>query len=296
VTLNHSFRIALLTTLVLFAATTRLRAQDTTNTANLKPTPEGRVAQVVLRDGSTLNGRVVEVTPTTVRFASSIGETAIPRSSIVSVRLVAETSMHNGEVWAEDPSRTRLFFAPSGRMLRTNETYFSDAYVFFPSIQVGVTDQFTIGGGFSIFPGVAIDEQIAYLTPKVGLYASPKVNVAVGALIAGAGVISDETPVGIGYGVVTLGDENTNATLGTGFGFTRGSTSSTGVLLVGGSSRVSKSFALVSENYLTTEQNASVLVSGGVRFMSERIAVDLALFGGKGIDAVVPYLAFIYRW
>jgi hypothetical protein len=267
-TTTHSVRTALLSTFLLFAATTRVSAQDTTATANLPRTPEGRVVQLVLRDGSTLNGRVVEVTPTIVRFVSSIGETTIPRSSIVSVRLVALTSMHDGDVWPEDPSRTRLFFAPSGRMLRSSEKYFSDAYVFFPSIQVGVTDQFTIGGGMSLFPGVSLDEQIYYLTPKLGLYSSPNVNVAVGALLAGAQVISDETPVGIGYGVVTLGDENTNATIGSGFGFSRGNTSSTAVLMLGGSTRVSRSIALVSENYLTTERDASVLLSGGVRFMS----------------------------
>jgi hypothetical protein len=295
-TIRHSVRAALLAICLMLAAATTMRAQDTTATANLKATPEGRISQILLRDGSTLNGRVVEVTPTIVRFVSSIGETSIPRSSIVSVRLVALTSMHEGQVWPEDPSRTRLFFAPTGRMLRTSETYFSDAYVFFPSVQVGVTDQFTIGGGMSIFPGVGLDEQIYYLTPKVGLYSSPNVNVAIGALVAGAQVISDDSPFGIGYGVVTLGDENTSATIGTGFGFSRGNASSTGVLMLGGSNRVSKSFALVTENYLTTERDASVLVSGGVRFMSEHIAVDLALFGGKGINALVPYVAFIYRW
>ncbi len=291
-----SVRTALVATFLLFAATAIARAQDTTATANLKTTPDGRLAQIVLRDGSTLNGRVVEVTPTIVRFVSSIGETTISRSSIVAARLVALTSVHDGQVWPEDPSRTRLFFAPTGRMLRTSEKYFSDAYVFFPSVQVGVTSQFTIGGGMSIFPGVGLDEQIYYLTPKVGLYSSPNVNVAVGALVAGAQVISDDSPFGIGYGVLTLGDENTSATIGTGFGFSRGNASSAGVLMLGGSSRVSKSFALVTENYLTTERDASALLSGGVRFMSEHIAVDLALFGGKGIDALVPYVAFIYKW
>ena len=96
--------------------------------------------------------------------------------------------------------------------------------------------------------------------------------------------------------MVTLGDENTSATIGTGFGFSRGNTSSTALVMLGGSNRVSKSIALVSENYLTTQGDANVLVSGGVRFMSEHIAVDLALFGGKGINALVPYVAFIYRW
>ncbi|MEO5815962.1 MAG: hypothetical protein ABIT20_11850 [Gemmatimonadaceae bacterium] len=291
-----SARAALLVILLMLGAATVARAQDTTSTANLEVTPEGRISQVVLRDGSTLNGRVVAVTTTTVRFVSSIGETTIARSAIVSVRLVAPTSVHDGQVWPEDPSRTRLFFAPTGRMLRTGETYFADAYVFFPSVQVGVTNQFTIGGGMSLFPFVSLDEQVFYLTPKVGVYTSPGVNVAVGALVAGAKGITDESPAGIGYGVVTLGDENASVTVGSGFAFARGNTSSTAVLMLGGSNRISRSFALVSENYFTTERDASMLLSGGVRFMSEHLAVDLALFGGKGINTPIPYVAFIYKW
>ena len=46
---------ALLTTLLALGAAEQACAQDTTNTANLVRTPEGRTAQLVLRDGSTLN-------------------------------------------------------------------------------------------------------------------------------------------------------------------------------------------------------------------------------------------------
>ena len=286
----------LLATLLLACVSPAIRAQDTSSTANLQPTPEGRHAQLVLRDGSTLLGRVLEVTPATVRFASAVGESSIPRASIASVRLVSASAMHDGAYWPEDPSRSRLFFAPTGRMLRTGETYFSDAYIFFPSLQVGLTDMFSIGGGISLFPGVGIGEQILYLTPKLGLYASPTVNVAIGALVAGAGVISDNSPAGIGYGVATVGGEDQNLTAGAGFGFSRGNASSTALLMLGGSQRVSRNVALVTENYFTSDRDAGILASGGVRFMSEHIAVDLALFGGNNINAIVPYVAFIYKW
>jgi hypothetical protein len=273
-----------------------LRAQDTSGTANLRPARDSALVQVVLRDGSTLLGRVLEVTPTTVRFVSSFGETRIPRTSIVSVRVVSASTMHGGEYWPADPSRSRLFFAPTGRMLRQGETYFADAYIFFPSLQLGVSDLVSIGGGVSIFPTVDLSEQIFYLTPKVGVYSSPTVNVAVGALIAGAGVVSDFSPAGIGYGVATFGGEDGNITTGAGFGFSRGNTSSTALLMVGGSQRVSKGVALVTENYFTSNGDGGVLLSGGLRFMSEHIAVDFALFGGSSVNTVVPYLAFIYKW
>lgn len=285
--------------LMLVVASQPAVAQDTTATANLLPTPADRSVQLVLRDGSTLLGRVIEVTATSVRFASAVGETVIPRSAIKFVRVVLSASMHEGEYWPEDPSRTRLFFAPTGRMLRTSEYYFTDVYVFFPSIQAGLSDAVSFGVGASAFPGIAIDEQVFYITPKVGVYSSPTVNLAVGALVAGAKWISDASPAGIGYGVATFGGEDMNVTTGAGFGFVNSSTSSkfsTALLMLGGTRRISRSVSLVTENYFTSGHDSGALLSAGFRFMSEHMAVDVAGVGTTGSSVVVPYLAFIYRW
>jgi hypothetical protein len=181
-------------------------------------------------------------------------------------------------------------------MLRKGEGYFSDAYVFFPSFQGGLSDRVTIGGGASLVPGLSIDEQLFYFTPKVGIVASDRLNIAVGALVAGAGSISDAGPFGIGYGVATFGGEDANLTAGAGFGFARSSTSAA-VLMLGGSTRVSRNIALVSENYLYTGRGSTPLVSGGIRFLGEKLAVDLAGFTtGQGEIPLVPYLASIYRF
>jgi hypothetical protein len=271
-------------------------AQDTTATQNLRPTPDSQLVVITLRDGSTLIGRVLDVSPTVVRFSSAVGETAIPRDAIRSARVSAVAGIHNGEYWPEDPSRTRLFFAPTGRMLREGEGYLSDAYVFFPTIQYGLADRFTIGAGMSFIPGLGVDEQLYYFTPKMGLYASPTLNVAVGALVAGVGRLSDYGPFGIGYGAATFGGEDASVTAGAGFGFARSSTSQA-LLMLGGSTRVSRGIALVTENYLYTGNGSSSIFSGGIRFMGEKIAVDLAAFtAGVSEVPLMPYLAFIYRF
>lgn len=287
---------ALLAVLLAAAPTLTASAQDTSATRNLQRSPDSQLVVLTLKDGSTLIGRVLEVTPTVVRFRSAVGESSIPRDAIVSVRINASSSAHGGEYWPEDPSRTRLFFAPTGRMLRRGEGYFSDAYVFFPSFQGGLSDRFTLGGGASIVPGLGIGEQLFYFTPKIGVVASDNLNIAVGALVAGVGSISDAGPFGIGYGVATFGGEEGSVTAGAGFGFARSSTSQA-VLMLGGSRRVSRSIALISENYLYTGSGTSGLVSGGIRFMGEKLAVDLAGFTtGAGTIPVIPYLAFIYRF
>lgn len=288
----------LLLAIVLFVGLSdKLCAQDTARTANLTVTPVGRLTQLSLRDGSTLNGRVLEVTPGTVRFESSIGETTISRANIVSVRQVDPESVHEGEVWPEDPSRTRLFFAPTGRTMRAGEYYFSDVFIFLPSGQVGVTDRITLGGGMSLIPGLGVDEQLFYLTPKVGLYASDNVHVAIGALVASARNLLDVGPAGIGYGVATFGGENASVTTAAGVAFANGETASSTLLMIGGSTRVSRSLALVTENYLVTGHSGSV-ISGGVRVLSDHIAVDIALGSQADPDhfGLFPYLSFIYRW
>jgi hypothetical protein len=282
--------------LIFIAVVPRLAAQDTTATRNLQPTPDSQLVKLTLRDGSVLIGRVLSVTPAVVRFASAVGETAIPREAIRSIESVASRALHDGEYWPEDPSRTRLFFAPTGRMQHAGEVYFSDAYVFFPSFQAGLSSRVSLGGGFSVLPGLGLDEQVFYLTPKVGLFASPKVNVAVGALVAGAGSLTDEGPFGLGYGVATFGGEDGSITTGAGFGFARSSTSQA-VFMLGGSRRVSRNIALVSENYLYSANSSNVLVSGGIRFMGEKLSVDLAGFTvGDSEIPIIPYVAFIYRF
>ena len=292
---RHVLRILLPAVLIAAVPVHQAAAQDTSGTPGLRPTPDSQMVVLTLRDGSSLVGRVLEVTPTTVRFLSAVGESTIPRQAIVSVRSAGGAGASRGEYWPEDPSRTRLFFAPTGRMLRKGEGYFSDAYIFFPSFQGGVTDMFTLGGGMSIVPGISVGEQLFYLTPKVGIVKSEKLNIAVGALVVGAGEL-DEGPVGLGYGVATFGGEDKSATFGAGFGFSRSSTSQA-LLMAGGSIRTSRNLALVTENYLYTGDGSAALISGGLRFMSgDKLAVDLAGFIVSDADFPIPYLAFIYKF
>jgi hypothetical protein len=274
----------------------RARAQDTTSTANLRPTAAGMVVVLTLVDGSVLQGRVVEVTPTSVRFQSALGETLVPRSAIESLRTLGERTSGRA-AWPEEPSRSRLFFAPTGRMLRSGESYFSDAYIFFPSFQVGLSDKVSVGAGLSLLPGVPIEEQLYYLTPKVGIVSGPDLNISVGALVAGAQWASDQSPFGLAYAVATFGGEDANVSTGAGVAYSRSQTDTHALLMLGGTKRTSKSIALVSENYLYTGLSSSAILSGGVRFIGEKLSVDLAgFFSTEAPTFPIPYVAFIYKY
>ena len=274
-----------------------LHAQDTVAARTIPRTTSDSITIVTLVDGSTLQGRIIEATPTSIRFRSAIGDSDIARASIRSMRTVHVARSRDGEVWPEDPSRTRLFFAPTGRTLRHDEKYFSDAYIFFPSFQVGVTDAFTLGAGMSIIPGLGFDEQLYYLTPKLGVVSGPNLNISVGALVAGAGRASSNSPFGIAYGVATFGGEDANITTGAGVAYSRGNTDKSALIMVGGTNRLSRGIALVSENYLYTGNRSSALLSGGVRFIGEKLSVDLAgLLSTAAPTIPIPYVAFIYKY
>lgn len=289
----------LLAILLCLSAPRVARAQDSTAWGNLKPSADSEVVMLRLRDGSTLVGRIVSVSANTIRFATSVGEVDVPRAAIAEVRFASKEQVHEGELWPDDPSATRLFFAPTGRALKQGEGYFADAYIFLPSFQYGVTDRFTIGAGFSIIPGIGLDEQLYYLTPKVNVYSTPTVNLSLGALVAGVkGLDASRNPFGILYGVSTFGGTESSFSLGGGLAYAGGHADNSAVIMAGGSTRTSRNISLVTENYYYTGASGA-LMSGGVRFMGEKLSVDLAGFvpiTSSGGFVVMPYVAFLYHF
>src|SRR5262245_9767297 len=81
-----------------------------------------------------------------------------------------------------DPNYSRLLFAPTGRPLKKGDGYFSDYELVFPGVAVGVTDNFSIAGGVSIIPGLRLDRQVLYVSPRLGWNIGEKAAVSVGAI------------------------------------------------------------------------------------------------------------------
>ncbi|MFQ5633135.1 MAG: hypothetical protein ACE5I1_30575, partial [bacterium] len=216
-----------------------------------------------------------------------------------------------GEFRRFDPNYSRLLFAPTGRPLRQGDGYFSDFYVFFPSIAYGVTSNFTIMGGFSILPGVSFDEQLKYFAPKIGVRASEKFAFSIGALYTDV----EDVSAGIVFAVASFGEQDNSFTAGIGLGYTREKDNHNGidgddgfkfadhpVIMLGGNFRLSNSLALVTENWLITggdfdlnEQPFTL----ALRFFGDRIAADVgAIFIGEVLEEgfPVPWLSFVYNF
>jgi hypothetical protein len=226
-------------------------------------------------------------------FQSTAGATMqLPVGAVRSIKEIATVDIHEGEYWFANPNATRLFFAPTGQMLKAGEGYLSDYEVFFPGVAVGVTDNLTLGGGVSLLP-LGFDEQIYYFTPKVGVSLSDKLHLAAGALV----VSSQGETGGIYYGVGTVGDANASLTFGAGYGFAGGDIESRPVGLVGGEVRLSKRIGFVTENYLLPVSHDNILYSFGLRFMGEKLTTDLALFNVSGNSSIgLPFVDFVFRF
>jgi hypothetical protein len=273
-----------------------------------------------LRDGSMLVGRLLARDSTTLQFATSGGVLSIPATSVLEIRAVGAHDMHAGEYWFPDANRTRLFFAPTGRMLEKGEGYYSNTYLLLQNFVGAPSDNFTFGGGFSVIPSDdVLANNVYYLTPKLGVYASPTLNAAVGAL-AGIAPFDHGNTFGILYGVVTRGGPDASATAGIGYAFGGGSFADHPVLMLGGSSRASRRIAFVTENYAyfenfseqctsqsvppytsscTNRTRMHALLSYGLRFMGEKISTDFAFFNstqGEVFFPGIPYIAFAVKF
>jgi hypothetical protein len=244
-----------------------------------EPAPAHAIAHLVrTTQGSTFLGRAIQDRADSLVFETSGAVFVLPKFMVAELRAIAPSEMHGGQYWFPHPSATRLFFAPTGRMLREGEGYYSNTYLFLNGAHGGITNNVTLGGSITMFPSSGA--QIGYLTPKVGVYASDKVNVAVGALLGYNGFVdsgSDAQQFGLLYSVATYGSADANGTLGVGWGYTGSGLARTPAIMLGGTARASARTALITENYLvSTSSSTEAMFSYGLRFFGEKLSVDLA--------------------
>ena len=256
--------------------------------------PDSTQIQILtVDDGSTFMGRIIEIGEEEIRFETKHGIMTISVFEITDIKLVSDDQLKEGKYWFPNPNSSRLFFAPTGRMLKQGEGYFADYFIFFPTITFGVTNNITLGGGFSILPGVDLDEQVLLFTPKVGVKTFKKMDLAIGALIV---KLPESTSAGILYGVSTFGSLDNSITVGLGYGYFDDELADKPIVVLGGETRTSRNISLVTENWLVPEKDTPIL-SFGLRFFGEKLSADFALiFPLEDKVITFPYIDFVYKF
>jgi len=251
--------------------------------------------RIELTDGSVLMGTILSEDENSIQFRTvSELEITILKDRILK-REVSSAKIVEGKVWRSDPNRTRLFFAPTGRALKSGQGYFSVYEIFFPFIAVGVTDFLALAGGLSLFPGSS--EQLFYLAPKITPIQLGKFDLSAGVLYIF--VPNEEDNAGIFYGVGTYGSQSASLTLGMGFGFSGGDVADKPVFAVGAELRSSNSVAFITENWFIPDSEYQI-VSFGLRFFGENLAADFGLIHPAGADTegfpFFPWIGFAYNF
>ena len=290
--------IRLLTLLAMLFLPFDARAQDT---PQLAVADSSQIQRIRLSDGSSLVGRITGTTADSVFIRTAMAEMRLPRAAVKKVETAPAARLRNGEFWPENPNATRLIFGPTGRQLKKGDGYFSSYQLFFLGVSGGVSDYVTLGGGMSIIPSGDnfFGHNIYYLTPKVGLVQKEGLSIAIGGLFGALGselTNGDGGKFGIVYGVGTAGSADHGVTFGTGFSYYGTDFSAKPLFMLGTEQRMTRRLSFVSENYLFTGQGSEGhLVSYGVRFMGEKLSIDLALLNNlsSGIFPGIPFLGFV---
>ena len=273
------------------AAAPIARAQDAPNT------------RVVLTDGRVLVGTVVDNGDGTITVTDRSGvRTVVPADRVRSQTTVAANAYAQ-----TDPSDSRLFIAPTARVIPAGQRRLS-TFTFMPSFGVGIGGRADVSAYATIPTG---DGGFAGLNGKVAVVQTPSTTVSVGGSIGTAYATgSDATPIGgTFYLLGTFGSESRSVTAGA-FGFYGGALGESldagngmGVLL-GGDYQIANRVKLMSENMIVIPFESGGGVGSyhlaGARFFSGGVTGDLALaiLQGDGDVTVspIPYFGFSYNF
>lgn len=206
--------------------------------------------------------------------------------------------------WFRNPSASRYLIMPSAIGLKKGEGYYQNSYLTLNSAFIGVNDYITVGGGLELI-STMLGSPIVYGTVKASAPISKNLHVGGGVLYMN--IFSREvnfSGLGVGYGMVTVGNENHNLTVGTGWGFFDGEFSDKPMITISGMTRISKRFGLVTENWIVptpgAEQNYYPVFSYAGRIMTPKVVFDVGFVNTRDIASVlpvgVPYVDVVFKF
>ena len=138
-------------------ASTQVTATELSGTRlSLSPQEPGQVYRWTIFDGSELVGRILESSESVLRIRLIDGsERVIYRQDIILQTAEERARVIRGQVWFDNPNRTRHLWAPSAIPLKKGEGYASAKLFTFLSTAWGWTDNVAVLGG-TFWPGLLV--------------------------------------------------------------------------------------------------------------------------------------------
>lgn len=257
------------------------------------------IVYIETSSGGTITGTIIEQSDTTLTVRDKgFGTVVIERSNISLLERRDSSRYRHEEYWYENPASTRYLLGPSAFPIGNGEGYYQNTYLLLNTFYVGAGDYLTIGGGFEILT-LSMGNPVFFITPKFSIPVSE--GLAFGGGVAIAAIPSAEVLAGIGYGLVTVGNRDDNATLGLGYGWSDGEGMERPIITISGMVRASRSIALVSENWFIPDGNSTyTMLSYAIRFLAQSMAVDVGFLNNgeiaKSFFLGIPYVDLMVRF
>lgn len=273
-------------------------------------------ANVFLRSGSVIKGRVLSLDSTTLRIdADGLGVMTVPVAEVLSVNLgdatgtetpapekddaVAVLPAQEGSPFRfSDPSSFRGFVLPTAYTVPRGEWYFSDDMIVIGTVGGGVANGFMMSGGTFLTLFEMFDESglILHFNLKAQLFGGGGTAMSMG--LAGLTSIGSESGLPLlPYMVVTTGNYDANISMVGGMTTILGEDGDTGTLLgVSGQTRVGPGVKLMFDAaYVPGADVVPGLI--GVRFFGARMSGDVGLMflvgeGNFEIGTRIPFANF----
>lgn len=270
------------------------------------------IVRVELMDGSLIHGTVWHVQSDSIGIAgTTTGRVMVARAVIKEVTRMEASSLRGGQYWFPNPHSSRHLFGPSAIPVGRGEGYYQNTYILLNSFVVGLTRHLSIGGGIELLSTFSRDSggPIFFLTAKGSAKVAERVHLGLtGTMLnlptelTSADTDESRSSAGLFGGIFTYGTPNHQVTGGVGWGYDAAGLTDHPILTLSTQLRFARKASFVSENWFFPADNAEVpyILSYGVRFMGEKISVDLAfLNNGEIIDAIVigiPFVSFAVKW
>lgn len=258
----------------------------------IKAQQENKEVVVTLSDGNTFSGFVVSIDEESAGVKTPDGVFNFRYDRIANVSLVDindETSR-----WKDNPAKNKLFIFQTGKMLDSGSGYYQNTYIFFSNFSYGITDNLSVDAGFSMFPGLGIENQFYAVGAKLGTTVTNKLALSVNAKYYN--VFDSEEGITTLFGSGTYSSGKIDLTGSAGLGF-YDSENSEPIFIFGGQYRLSDRFAFLTENIIlpTGDPTSEALLSFGGRIISTKSAFDLGFFFVEG-ETFVPFLSYTVKF
>lgn len=239
---------------------------------------------IEMNDGEKFEGYVHRRDSTFIVLKTVNAEIILSTINIKSI----EINDYSGKFKFANFHDTRYFFGPSAIPIKKGKGYYQNLLVVFNFVNVGITDNISIGGGFE-FLTLVNGQPIIFLTPKVGFKLAEKFHAGGGLLF---GTMVGEGSITLPYLVSTYGSSENNVSLGVGVGLSSNILGSPAIML-SGTSRISNYVALLTENYLLPGDESIYIGIHGLRIISRKNSFDFGVAFITDAETPIPYVGYV---